>query len=307
MNAAIRAVVRAALTLGDGVLGVRDGFEGLIQGEMSELDRGDVSGILERGGCVLGTARSQAFRTPEGRQKAAEKMKQAGIDALVAIGGNGTAAGAWALSREHRLPVMVIPGSIDNDIHGTEESIGFDTAANTALDAIDRIRDTADALRRIFFVEVMGRDSGALALHVGVAGGADAILVPELDLDHEDLVRVVGGAAAPYKRSILVVVAEGDAPGGALAVAQSVCEVIQREYRVQILGYIQRGGRPTVRDRVLASELGLAAVQALHEGREPSLVGRLGGQLAFTPLAETAGRSRRAHTAYLRLAEQLSR
>jgi len=307
MNAALRAVVRTAVGEGDDVLGVRDGFEGLLRGDLEAMDRGAVSGIIERGGCVLGTARSPVFRTPEGRARAAATLREHRIDGVVAIGGNGTAAGAEVLAREHDVAVMVVPGSIDNDVVGSDESIGFNTAANTALDAIDRIRDTADALRRIFFIEVMGRASGALALHVGVAGGADAILVPELPCDRDELIELVRGVAGPHKRSTLVVVAEGETPGGAFAVAKSVGAAIEREYRVQVLGYIQRGGRPSVRDRVLACELGLRAVEALREGHVPALVGRIRDEVTLTPLAEVAHRTRRPPVEYLRLAQRLSR
>ncbi|HED64808.1 MAG TPA: ATP-dependent 6-phosphofructokinase [Planctomycetes bacterium] len=307
MNAALRAVVRSALQLGHRVTGVKQGFEGLIRGAFEPLSRSSVSNIVQRGGCVLGTARSAAFRTPEGRGEAAARLREAEIDALVAIGGNGTLAGCEALAREHGLQVMVLPGSIDNDIFGTEESIGFDTAANTALEAIDRIRDTAESHGRVFFVEVMGRASGQLALHVGLAAGADAILIPEVSRDFEDLSEVVRQSTSPNKHSTIIVVAEGETPGGAFAVADRLRDSIDREYRVAVLGYIQRGGRPTMRDRTLAAELGVAAVQALAEGRPSSLVGRLGGKLAFTPLADSVGKTNEATFEYLPLIGTLSR
>ncbi|HHK41709.1 MAG TPA: ATP-dependent 6-phosphofructokinase [Planctomycetaceae bacterium] len=307
MNACLRSAVRAGLQAGFEVTGIRDGFEGLLHNRFEVLSRFSVSNIVQRGGCLLGSSRSAKFKTPEGRALAMQNLRSSGIDGLVAIGGNGTVAGCEALAREHGLPIMVIPGSIDNDVYGSEESVGFDTAANTALEAIDKIRDTAETLRRIFFVEVMGRESGQLALHVGLAAGADAILIPELHEEREGLVRVVERAATPHKRSTIVVVAEGETPGGAFAVAQAVCDSIQREFRVAVLGYIQRGGRPTVRDRTLAAELGVASVEALRDGRPSSVVGRIQGQLALTPLADSVGRFNQPGLEYLRLVDTLSR
>ena len=285
MNAAVRAVVRTALAEGCEVLGVEDGFEGLMAGRLRPLERSSVSGIVQRGGCVIGTSRSAAFRRPEGRTRAAQVLAEAGVEGLVAIGGNGTTAGCERLAAEHGVRIQVVPCSIDGDVYGTDETIGFDTAANTAVEAIDRVRDTAEAHRRVFFVEVMGRASGRLALHVGLAAGADAVLVPELEDDRARLVETVRRAAAPHKRSSIVVVAEGEAPGGAARIAESVRDLVEREVRVVVLGYVQRGGRPTVRDRVLASELGARAVRALLEGRASALVGRLAGRVTFTPLA----------------------
>lgn len=306
MNAAVRAVVRTALAEGCTILGIEDGFEGLMAGRLRPLERSSVSGIVQRGGCVLGTSRSEAFRRVEGRARAAAVLAEAGVEGLVAIGGNGTVAGCERLATEHGVRIQVVPCSIDGDVYGSDETIGFDTAANTAVESIDRVRDTAEAHRRLFFVEVMGRGSGRLALHVGLAAGADAVLVPELKDDRERLVEIVREAGAPRKRSSIVVVAEGEAPGGAARIAESVRECVEREVRVVVLGYVQRGGRPTVRDRVIASELGAHAVRALLEGRPNALVGRLAGRIARTPLTESAGRTSEPDPALLALLETLA-
>ncbi|WP_126214058.1 6-phosphofructokinase, partial [Thermus scotoductus] len=262
MNAAIRAVVRQAYALGLEVIGIRRGYAGMILGEMVPLGVRDVANILQRGGTVLLTARSQEFLTEEGRAKAAEKLKAAGIEGLVAIGGDGTFRGAMRLLEEHKVPVVGVPGTIDNDLYGTDYTIGFDTAVNTALEAIDRIRDTAASHERVFFIEVMGRSSGFIALDVGLAGGAEVIAVPEEPVDPKTIAEGLMESLRRGKSSSIVVVAEGAYPGGAAGLLAAIQEHVRVEARVTVLGHIQRGGSPTAKDRILASRLGAAAVEA---------------------------------------------
>ncbi|WP_253705233.1 6-phosphofructokinase, partial [Thermus scotoductus] len=258
MNAAIRAVVRQAYALGLEVIGIRRGYAGMILGEMVPLGVRDVANILQRGGTVLLTARSQEFLTEEGRAKAAEKLKAAGIEGLVAIGGDGTFRGAMRLLEEHKVPVVGVPGTIDNDLYGTDYTIGFDTAVNTALEAIDRIRDTAASHERVFFIEVMGRSSGFIALDVGLAGGAEVIAVPEEPVDPKTIAEGLMESLRRGKSSSIVVVAEGAYPGGAAGLLAAIQEHVRVEARVTVLGHIQRGGSPTAKDRILASRLGAA-------------------------------------------------
>ena len=255
MNACVRAIVRTATRRGLEIIGIRDGYEGLLAGDLIPLSRDAVSNTIQRGGIFLGAGRCEEFMTPEGRAKGAEVLRQASIDGLVALGGDGTLRGAMELAREQGVAVILLPATIDNDVAGTDFSMGFDTAVNTALEAVDRIRDTAEATERVFFIEVMGRECGALALEVGLAAGADAILVPEVDTDTQELARLLDKGVLRHARSLIVVVAEGEVAGGAFAVAEQLQPYIQREYRVTILGHVQRGGRPTARDRVLATRL----------------------------------------------------
>lgn len=290
MNAAIRAVVRSACVRGVQVSGVLGGYEGLVNGLFRPLGPRDVSNIIQRGGTILRTARSETFRTPEGRARAAHRMRECGMDGLVAIGGNGTFMGADLLSQEHGIVTIGLPGTIDNDLAGTDRSIGYDTAINTAVEAIDRIRDTASSHDRLFFVEVMGRDSGAIALDCAVAAGAEYVLVPERDEQFDQLIRAIDGADGA-KASSIVVVAEGDQQGGAFAAAQRVKERLpQKDIRVTVLGHVQRGGPPSVQDRVLASRLGVAAVDALMDGKSGMMVGLVNGALLCTPFAEAVSK-----------------
>lgn len=286
MNAAIRAVVRAASAHNLEVLGVKNGYQGLLTVDWVHLDARSVANILQRGGTILGTSRCQEMKTPEGRHRVAQTIRAAGIEGLITIGGDGTTRGATALFEEEHLKVVGVPSTIDNDLGGTDYTIGFDTALNTALEAIDRIRDTAESLSRIFFVEVMGRSRGFLALEVGIAGGADEILIPETETTIDKLCQVLTHSFARGKRSALVVVAEGDVPGGALEVARQVKERLGIDQRVCVLGHVQRGGSPTARDRILASKLGAAAVEALLKGREGYLVGEIRGDIVTTPLRQ---------------------
>jgi len=287
MNACVRAVVRLGLSRGLRVVGIRRGYAGMLMGEFEEMNHASVSNIIQLGGTILKTARSEEFFQPEERAKAARVMAEAGIEGLVAIGGDGTFRGAYDLSEEHAIPIIGVPGTIDNDLYGTDETIGYDTAVNTALDAIDRIRDTATSHDRLFFVEVMGREAGFIALSVGAAGGAEMILVPEDRTGVEQIHDTIVAGLRQGKSSSIIVVAEGDEEGGALEIARRVRELGGVECRATILGHTQRGGRPTARDRILASELGAAAVGALLEGELGKMAGRVNGEVVLTPLRET--------------------
>ena len=284
MNAAIRAVVRSADARGVDVYGVRKGYQGLIDGEVSHLSARSVSGILHLGGTVLGSARCDAFRTPEGRALAVKRLQLHKIEGAVVIGGDGSFRGADALSAESDLAVVGIPGTIDNDISGCDYTLGFDTAVNTALDAIDRIRDTAASHQRAFFIEVMGRSSGWIALFSAIAGGATEVLLPEQPTDIEALQTRINDAFDMGKQYCLVVVAEGHEPGGAFAVAGALDEAITGDHRVTALGHIQRGGPPSMRDRMLAARLGDAAVTALLDGQNRVMVGEVDREVVRTPL-----------------------
>lgn len=306
MNSCIRAVVRAAVYHDLKVVGIMRGYAGLIEGEMMDMDVSSVSNIIQRGGTILKTARSEEFKTPEGRAKAAANLRKWGVDGLLAIGGDGTYRGASALSREHGIAVIGLPGTIDNDIYGTDFTIGYDTAINVALDAVDRIRDTAASHERIFFVEVMGRDAGFIALDVGVAGGAEVILIPELPTDIDKMCRVLVEGRERGKSSSIVVVAEGDEAGGAYRIAEKVKEKTGLDYRATILGHIQRGGSPTVRDRVLASKLGATAVELIVDGISGVMVGEIHSKLEFTPLDAIWTQKKPVDMNLYRLAEMLS-
>jgi len=306
MNACLRAVVRAGCDAGMEILGVRRGFSGLIAGEMSALGRRDVGNIIQRGGIVLGTSRCEELHTPEGRSKAARSLREAGVDALVVMGGDGSFRGAWALVQETGACCLGIPATIDNDVYGTDFSLGFDTAVNTALESIDRIRDTADSLERPFFVEVMGRSSGAIALEVGLAGGAQDVVVPETPTNVEELCAGLQEGFRRGRRSGIIVVAEGDEAGGAFILAREVGRCINTEYRVVVLGHVQRGGAPTARDRVLGAKLGAAAVDALVAGEENVMVGEVGGRVTLTPLREVSERVKQTDEALLHLVHRLT-
>ena len=305
MNACIRAVVRAGAHRGLETIGVKDGYEGLLAGDFTTLHRHDVSNIIQRGGVILGASRCPEFCTPEGRAKGAAALRAANIDGLIALGGDGTLRGAEALASECAVPVILVPGTIDNDVPGTDFTIGFDTAVNTAVEAVDRLRDTAEATERVFFVEVMGRESGTLALHAGLAAGADAILVPELRTDIDELVALLNRAILRRSRSLIVVIAEGDCAGGAFTIAEQVHAQIKRDYRVTVLGHIQRGGTPTARDRVLATRLGIAATQALIDGKGNHVVGEMDGDVRVTPFSELGADKRLAPLALLELLPEL--
>ena len=284
MNAAIRAVTRTAFFHGLKISGIIGGYDGLVNGVFRELGVRDVSNIIQRGGTILRSARSEVFLTAGGRSKAAENLKTQGIDGLVVIGGNGTQTGAALLHTEHGTRVIGVASTIDNDLGCTDVTIGFDTACQTAVEAMDRLRDTASSHERVFFVEVMGRKAGQIAARAALAAGAEFALVPERTESIDDLVAALGGASKT-KTSSIVVVAEGDEEGGAFAIARRVKEAMPwLDIRVSVLGHLQRGGSPTVADRELASRLGLAAVEALIAGRTGELAGMVSGQVAFAPL-----------------------
>ncbi|MFB3879992.1 MAG: 6-phosphofructokinase [Armatimonadota bacterium] len=287
MNACLRAVVRTGLRRGLRVVGIKRGYAGMLKGEFQEMDHSSVSNILQLGGTIIKTARSKEFLLPEARAKAAHLLRDSGVEGLVAIGGDGTFRGAQCLWEEHQIPIIGAPGTIDNDLYGTDETIGFDTAVNTALDAIDRIRDTATSHERLFFVEVMGRESGFIALEVGVSGGAEMILVRDDDVGIEQIHGFILSGIKHGKTSSIIVVAEGDEEGGAIEIARRVQELGGVECRATVIGHTQRGGRPTARDRVLASLLGAAAVEALLRGESGKMVGRVDGKVVLTPLPET--------------------
>ena len=306
MNAAVRAVVRTAVNSNLEVYAVYHGYQGLIEGEFEKVGTHFVSNIIQRGGTILKSARSQEFRTPEGRAKGAAQLKERGIDALVVIGGDGSFTGANILAKEHGINVVGIPGTIDNDIIGTDETIGYDTALNTAMDGIDKIRDTADAHERMFLVEVMGRDSGFIALETSIAGGAEMALLPEELTDVDEVKAQLKAMLKEQQRSSLVVVAEGDETGGALKLADKIKDdFLQYDMRVCILGHIQRGGSPTARDRVLASRLGAAAVKVLLEGHSEIMVGIVNNALKITPIRVAVSKKKNLDYTLVQLAELL--
>ena len=287
MNAAIRAVVRTAIFNNIKVTGIYRGYEGMIEGDFTEMVSRSVSSIIQKGGTILKSARCPEFRTKEGRQKAYENVRHAGIDALVAIGGDGTFTGAELFSQEFGIPVMCIPGTIDNDLYGSDYTLGFDTANNTVIDAIDKIKDTAASHNRLFFVEVMGRDSGCIALNAGVAGGAEAIMLPEKETAIDELIELLAVAKDRNKTSMIVIIAEGDKNGGAYNVAKRVKEKFDfYDTKVSILGHLQRGGSPSSFDRVLATRMGYFAVNELLRGNKSATVGIRGSNIVSTSLEE---------------------
>lgn len=274
MNAAIRAVVRACAYYKIEACGIMRGYEGMIEGDFVKLGPRSVGNIIQRGGTILKTARSEEFRTPEGRKRAYANLKEEGIDALVAIGGDGTFTGLHKFYEEHKIPSVCIPGTIDNDLPGTDYTIGYDTATNTAVEAIDKIRDTALSHNRLFFIEVMGRNSGYIAMNSGIAGGATAIIIPEEETTFDQLFHMLGAEKETSKKSNLVVVAEGSKIGDANSLAKRVAERSSYfDIKVTILGHLQRGGTPTYFDRVLASKMGIAAVEGLLNGKNDVMVG----------------------------------
>jgi len=309
MNACVRAAVRAALAHDLEVMGIRRGFAGMIDADFVEMDGRSVSNILQMGGTILKSARSELFRKPEGRQKAAQQLRAARIDALVGVGGDGTFRGAALLYDEHGVTTVGCPGTIDNDLFGTDETIGYDTALNTAIENIDRIRDTADAHDRLFLIEVMGRDAGFIALNCGIGGGAELVLIPETFTEMEDIKTRILSLMTAQSRSSIVVVAEGDEHGGAQTIEKALREddaFKQIDLRICILGHIQRGGSPTARDRVLASRLGAAAVEALIEGHENVMVGLVNNETKVTPLRNVWSRKKNINYELLRLTQLLS-
>ena len=289
MNACIRAVVRSAIYYGIEVYGIRRGYNGMIAGDIYQMTSHSVSNIIQRGGTILKSARSKEFMTKEGRQKAYEQIQKFGIEGLVAVGGNGTFTGATIFFDEYGIPTVGAPGTIDNDLYGTDHTIGYDTAVNTALEAIDKIRDTADSHDRVFFIEVMGRDSGYIAIQCGIAGGAEIVMVPEVLTPISEVVETLKQGWNRSKSSSIIIVAEGDEEGNAAEVADKIKARLEvdMDIRVTTLGHIQRGGIPTAYDRILASRLGLGAVEGLMNGEKNMMVGIINNELVYTPFRDT--------------------
>lgn len=287
MNAAIRAVTRSAIYNGLKVKGIYRGYKGLITGEIQEFQTQNVSNIIQLGGTILKTARCQEFKTPEGRKVAYETMQREGIDALVVIGGDGSLTGARLLAQEFDVPCIGLPGTIDNDLYGTDTTIGYDTALNTILDAVDKIRDTATSHERLFFVEVMGRDAGFLALNGAIAAGAEAAIIPEFNTEVDQLEEFIKNGFRKSKSSSIVLVAESEITGGAMHYAERVKnEYPQYDVRVTILGHLQRGGRPTAHDRIIASRMGVASIEALMEGQRNVMIGIENDQILYVPFTK---------------------
>ena len=287
MNAAIRAVVRKAVHENLEVVGILKGYNGMVNGDFIPMEAASVSGILKEGGTILKSARSDVFRTPEGRATAYENLKCEGIDGVVVIGGDGTFTGASIFGHEYDFPVIGIPGTIDNDLFGTDLTIGYDTALNTVAEAVDKIRDTATSHSRLFFIEVMGRDAGFIALNAGVACGAEVVLLPEKRTSFDELKEFLQKKYSYSKSSSIVLVAEGEKLGKTIDIADRIGkEHPEYDVRVTILGHLQRGGSPTVTDRVLASELGVAAVDALLTNKRDVMVGIVNGEIVHVPLSQ---------------------
>ncbi|WP_418604468.1 6-phosphofructokinase [Hwangdonia sp.] len=308
MNAAIRSVVRTCAYHNIECAGVYRGFEGLIEGDFKLMDARSVKGIINKGGTILKTARSKEFRTKEGRQKAFDKLNQAEIEGLVVVGGDGSFNGAMILNKEFGFPVMGIPGTIDNDIVGTTHTLGFDTALNTVVDAIDKIRDTASSHNRLFFIEVMGRDVGHIALNAGIAGGAEEILIPEEDLGLDRLVESLKRSRKSGKSSSIVIVAEGDKIGKNIFELKDYVDENMEGYdvRVSVLGHMQRGGSPSCFDRVLASRMGVKAVESLLEGKSNYMVGLQNGKMELTHLDNAIKGKTKINLELLRVSDIMS-
>jgi 6-phosphofructokinase 1 len=307
MNAAIRAVVRACVFHNIEVEGIFQGYAGLMNGDFKRLNERSVARILGRGGTILKSSRCKEFYEAEGRAMAAAQIKKHGLDALITIGGNGTFTGAHLLYQEHGIPVMGIPGSIDNDLYGSDHCIGFDTATNTVVDAVDKIRDTATSHNRLFFVEVMGRNSGFIALKAGIAAGAIAIVLPEDEMSVDELVDTLKASEESGKSSSIVVVAEGSKSGGAYEIAKKVTEKYSEyDTRVSVLGHLQRGGAPSCYDRVIASRMGVAAVEGILQGRKDVMVGIVNDNESYTSLEESITRRNMPNRDELRIARILS-
>lgn len=308
MNAAIRAVVRACTYYNVKCIGYYRGYEGMIENDYTELTSRNVKNIINKGGTILKSARSDEFRTVEGRKTAYENLKSEHIDAIVLIGGDGTFTGGALFSKEHDIPVIGIPGTIDNDIYGTQFTIGYDTALNTVVEAVDKIRDTASSHNRLFFIEVMGRDAGFIALNAGVGAGAEEILIPEEDHPLEKLVESLNRSKRNGKTSSLVIVAEGDKTGKNVFELADYVKENMKDYspRVTVLGHLQRGGSPSCSDRVLASRLGVKAVELLLEGEKGVMVGIRNNQIVATPIIEIMRCKNSINRELLRISDILS-
>lgn len=287
MNPAIRAVTRAAIFSGFKVKGIYRGYRGLLTDEIVEFSTANVSNIIQRGGTILKTARCKEFRTPEGRQLAYDNLRRHEIDALVVIGGDGSLSGARIFANEFNLPIIGLPGTIDNDLYGTDTTIGYDTALNTIMECVDKIRDTATSHERLFFVEVMGRDAGFLALNGAIAAGAEAAIIPEISTETDQLAELIENGFRKSKNSSIVLVAESPVTGGAMGLAERVKnEYPGYDVRVSILGHLQRGGSPTAHDRILASRMGAAAIDALMEDQRNVMIGIKNDEIVYVPFSK---------------------
>ena len=307
MNACIRAIVRTAINHHMDCWGIYRGYEGLINGDMRKMGSSDVSNIIQRGGTILKSSRSEEFRTEEGRKQAADNLKAKGIEGLIVIGGDGSFKGAQLLEEEQGIKCVGVPGTIDNDLFGTDFTLGFDTAVNTVVEAVDKIRDTADAHNRLFFVEVMGKDAGFIALRSGISVGAEAILLPETETYVDQLIEKLERGWERHKSSSIIIVAEGDDAGGAYEVAAKVkAKFDHYETKVTVLGHLQRGGSPSANDRLLGSQLGHAAVKAIKAGLSSEMIGQINGDVAFTPFKQAIKHHQEINWNLLELAELLS-
>ena len=308
MNAAVRAVVRTAAYNDLHVYAIKRGYAGMIEGHINRIERRAVGNIMQHGGTTLKTARSTEFMTPEGRKAAYDSLAAYDIDACIAVGGNGTFTGADIFSKEYDIPFIGVPGTIDNDIYGTDATIGYDTAVNTAVEAIDKIRDTAESHNRLFFVEVMGRHSGAIALATGIGVGASQVLIPEIDATMEGLIAKLKRIAKRRKRYSIVVVAEGSPLGRAREIAKEVEEAVKADFSVRatVIGHLQRGGSPSAADRVLASRLGYAAVTGLINGHYNTAVGVVNDKIVYTSLEDAITKEKHVNEDLTRLAEILA-
>ncbi|WP_294067243.1 6-phosphofructokinase [Proteiniphilum sp. UBA1028] len=293
MNAAIRAVTRAGISNGMRVYGIYRGYKGLISDEIVEFKTNSVSNIIQQGGTILKTARSQEFMTVEGRRIAYENMQKHGIDALVVIGGDGSLTGAGIFANEYNIPIVGLPGTIDNDLNGTDTTIGYDTALNTIMQSMDKIRDTATSHERLFFVEVMGRNCGFLALNSAIASGAEAAIIPEISIEKDQLGELIEQGFRKSKNSSMVLVTESEVTGGAIKLAERVkTEYPQYDVRVSILGHLQRGGSPSAQDRILASRMGIAAIQALLENQRNVMIGIHENEIDYIPFKRAIRKER---------------
>jgi 6-phosphofructokinase 1 len=307
MNAAIRAVVRAGLSNDIAISGIKRGYDGLINASFTDMNSRAVSNIIHKGGTILKSARSEAFRTKEGRYQAYRNLIEEGIEALIVIGGDGTFTGARIFGEEYDFPIVGIPGTIDNDLFGTDMTIGFDTALNTVVEAVDKIRDTASSHERLFFIEVMGRDAGFIALRSGIATGAEAIFIPEVQTELAEFESYLFNGSKQKKSSNIVIVAEGDESGGAFKLADKVKEKFpQYSMRVTILGHIQRGGSPSAYDRYIASRLGVAAVEALLDNQRSIMVGLKHREIDHIPFSQTIKHHKEADKTLLALLKILN-
>ena len=307
MNAAIRAVTRTAIYNGFTVKGIMRGYRGLISGEFIDMKTQTVSNIIQHGGTILKTARSAEFKTPEGRAIAYENMKKEGIDALVVIGGDGSLSGARIFAEEFDIPIVGLPGTIDNDLYGTDTTIGYDTALNTIMECVDKLRDTASSHERLFFVEVMGRNAGFLALNGAIATGSEAAIIPEIATEVDQLGELIENGFRKSKNSSIVLVAESPLTGGAMAMAERVKKEFPKfDSRVTILGHIQRGGSPTASDRILASRMGEAAVNALLEGQRNVMVGIENDVIKLVPFIQAIRKNKTIDRALLNTVKILS-